>query len=140
MAFNIAWKLDESEGISADSLLGRISLTDGTRSMVQDSVYLDSWMKALVEASQAAEEGSLPVDIDIVEESRPLRILRDLTGGLHVGFGGTEVVADSVQAFANAVQTAAGDFMNRTASIENGGRNKTLEQIRRLGVPGGRAQ
>lgn len=130
MAFNIAWELDEADGLNADSLLGRISLNDGTRSLVEDSIYIDSWIGALTEASRLAGQGSKAFDIDIVEESRPLRVHRDEIGGLHLLFGQGEVIADSVESFTGAVRNAASAFMARARSIEGSSRNSTLDQIR----------
>lgn len=137
MTFNIAWDLDESEGLNAESLLGKISMSDGTHAMVEDSVYVDSWIEALTEASRVATQGSTAFDIEIVEESRPLRVQRDQTGGLHVRFAGGEVVAESVEAFTSAVQCAAAAFIKGTTSIEGSNQNEALKKIRRFVVGDG---
>jgi len=130
MAFNIAWELDEAEGLNTDSLLGKISLNDGTRSLVEDSIYIDSWIGALTEASRLAGKGGRRFNIDIVEESRPLRVHRDQAGGLHLLFGQGEVIADSVETFTGAVRNAASDFVKRATSIKGSSRNSKLDQIR----------
>jgi hypothetical protein len=138
MAFHIAWKLDKAEGLNADSLLGKISLSDGTHSMVEDSIYVDSWIEALTEASCLATQGATTFDIDIVEESRPFHVRRDEIGGIHLLFGQGEVIADSMESFTGAVRSAAGDFMKRVTSIEGSSRNPTLDQIRSfVGASGG---
>jgi hypothetical protein len=136
MPFSVAWELDESESLNADSLLGKITLSDETHAMVEDSIYVDSWIAALMEASRRAAQGATAFNIDIIEEPRPLRVQRDEAGGLHVGFGGGEVIADSLETFAGAVRAAADDFMRRATSIEGSDRNEALDQIRRFVVTG----
>jgi hypothetical protein len=132
MAFNVTWELDESERLSAISLLGKIVLSDGTNSMVEDSIYLDSWILGLVEGSIAVAQGSSAYEIDIIEESRPVRLRTNEAGGLHVSFRDREVIADSVATFSSAVRVAAADFIERTASIEGSGQNEELARIRGL--------
>ena len=73
MAFTVDWELDASEGVNVESLPGDISVTDGHNRLVETSVYQDSWIKALAEASRLAAQGATTFDVEIIEESRPIQ-------------------------------------------------------------------
>jgi hypothetical protein len=132
MTFNIDWELDESDTVSANSLLGNITLSDGVRFVEEKSVYLDSWLEALLKAAQLNITSSADATISVAEAPRPLHLFRN-DDKLHiVTTSGREVVADSPDSFRNAVRGASARFLSRTSVLEDAPENDTLRSIRTL--------
>ena len=132
MNFKIEWLLDESEKATANSLLGDIRLSDEMHSIVEHSVYLDSWFEALLKAAQLRIDPETDVEIAIAEQPRPLRFWRNSATRLHVMSHGKEIVIDSQDTFRNATQSAAQSFLNRAEALDDAPRNEVLKSIRKL--------
>jgi hypothetical protein len=113
--FEVEWQLDEEEELNLVSLLGRIQVTDGVYSILEPSVYLDSWFAVLLRVAK-----TVPTDetaVEIPEHPHKLVVWRDQAGHVHLMFRENEVIAESPQIFREAIVRAAEAFLNRTASI-----------------------
>jgi hypothetical protein len=132
MTFNIDWELDESDTVTANSLLGNITLSDGVRLVTEKSVYLDSWLEALLKAAQLNITPSADAAISVAEAPLPLHLFRN-EDKLHIVMtSGREVVADSLDSFRNAVRGASARFLSRASVLEDAPENDTLTSIRTL--------
>ncbi len=113
--FQIEWQLDEEEELNLVSLLGEITISDGVYSILERSVYLDSWFAALLRVTKA-----VPTDetaIEIPEHPQKLVVWRDQADHVHLMFRENEVIAESPAIFREAVIHAAEAFINRATSI-----------------------
>jgi hypothetical protein len=129
MTFNIDWVLDESEEVTANSLLGDIVLSDGRRSVSERSVYLDSWLEALLRGTQLKIPNSGDATVSVPETPRPLRFCKN-DGQIHiVTTSGREVIADSLESFRSAARSAAARFLKRTEALEGAPQNIALGSI-----------
>ena len=79
--FEVEWQLDEEEELNLVSLLGQIKVTDGVYSILEPSVYLDSWFAVLLRVAK-----TVPTDetaIEIPEHPQKLVVWRDQAGHVH---------------------------------------------------------
>lgn len=132
MSLTIDWELDTEDPVSAESLLGRISLSNNGEIITEDSVYLDSWLEAL---ARAASDGSTTAvggtTFEIPEESTPLKI-KVRNGILIISFRDRHVHADSTDDFQRSVARAARDLLDRTQSIWGAGESDCLKRLSSL--------
>ncbi len=117
MGFQIEWQLDLSDGFDEHSLLGRIRLNDGVRSITEESVYLDSWLDALLVASRTGRSSSRKSIIEIPEQPQPLHVHRDRVGAVHVSFEDKEVIASSIDEFDQTILAAIASFTDEIAKL-----------------------
>ena len=117
MSFQIEWQLDLSEHFDEQSLLGSIRLTDGVHSITEESVYLDSWLDALLIAARTGRSNSRESVIEIPEHPQPLRVHRDRVGTVHVSFQNKEVMASSLDEFEQAILAAIAAFTDKVAKL-----------------------
>jgi hypothetical protein len=133
MAFKIEWTLDESEALAQESLLGEITLSgDAQQKIQEESIYVDSWLHALVrgaEAAAASQGRAGTCDIEI-EDPRPLKIRWDPDGSLYVRFRDHEVKARSLTEFTSGLRNAAETFLRKTEKLKDSERNEMLRSIR----------
>jgi hypothetical protein len=130
MPLTIHWELADHEQPSAESLLGRLTFSDGVNTFVEESVYLDSWIEALVRVSaelSATRAGVMT--IDLLEESSPLEVqVRDEIP--IISFRSNYVRADSWEEFQRSVVDAANAFLVRVQDLEGADDNKLLQRLK----------
>jgi hypothetical protein len=130
MPLTIHWELADHEQPSAESLLGRLTFSDGVNTFVEESVYLDSWIEALVRVSaelSATRAGVMT--IDLLEESSPLEVqVRDEIP--IISLRSNYVRADSWEEFQRSVVDAANAFLVRVQDLEGADDNKLLQRLK----------
>jgi len=120
MPFKVECELDLTDGFELESLVGRIRLSDGKRSLQEDAVYLDSWLQALGKAAMEMEGGSKETVIDMVEEPQPLVVSRDQFGSVHISFKGREVAVQTPADFRRVVEGATELFVSQVQRLSGG--------------------
>ena len=120
----IDWILDEEdEPLDASSLLGRLVITDGTESIDEPSVYVDSWFASLIRASQAASRET--AEIEIQEHPQRLIVCCDEKDRLHLAFRNSEVIASSPEQFRRVLKQRAETFSIRWHQFQE---NRTVNR------------
>ena len=66
--------------LDPDDLLGRVAMSGDHGGIVEDSVYLDDWFKAVASACARLRAGESDFEIDLADEPVALRFLRDDSG------------------------------------------------------------
>jgi hypothetical protein len=112
----IDWMLDdELEPLHASSLLGRIVISDGVRSIDEPAIYVDSWFAALIRALESLNH--TVTEIEIPEDPTPIVVRCDEQGHVHLGFHDREVIVNSVEEFRRVVTQRAHDFLDQARTI-----------------------
>jgi hypothetical protein len=130
MTFRIEWKLDESDGLVQESLLGDITLRDEKHRIEEHSIYLDSWLNALIRGAEAVGRISGAAKIDIPEEPQPLLIHHGGRGGVTLSFRGKDVRAKSVSELISELRSASESFLEKISELKDIGQNIMVNSIR----------
>jgi hypothetical protein len=129
MTFRIEWRLDESKGLVQESLLGDIKIYDKEHCINEYSVYIDSWLDALIrgaEFTKANEEAK----IEIPEESHPIILCCKQDGRIAASFRGQAVNADSISEFVSELRSASGAFLEKIKALKGLEQNTMVSSIR----------
>ena len=129
MTFRIEWRLEESEGLAQESLLGDIKLHDKEHCINECSVYIDSWLDALIrgaESTKANEE----TKIEIPEESHPIILYCKQDGRIAASFRGQAVNADSLSEFISELRCASTAFLEKIKALKELEQNTMVRSIR----------
>jgi hypothetical protein len=126
MSFTVEWALDP-EVINERECLGTIRLSSAHGVIREDSVYLDSWFCALI---QAASSDLPEVSVDIPEESHRLKVCRHVDGSIEIRFGQQGTIAQSASEFREAVYQAVRQFIHAAAAET--ARPSVLAKLRNL--------
>lgn len=123
--------LDESDDLATpESLLGNISLSDNERSIEECSVYLDSWLDALIKGLQLINEKNEELRIEIPEESQPMIMRPESDGALTLSFRGRSVSSRSLSEFISELRVTSVAFIERIKNLKDIDRNGLVCSIR----------
>lgn len=124
----IEWKLDEQDGLDPIDTLGNITVTDGERTIQEESTYLDSWFDALITGLKGVQAGK-SLTVEIVEEPEPL-IFKPDRFGLQISYQNQSIYVNKVDEFIQTLKRAAKDFLLRVDQMTGAERNQLLNLIR----------
>ena len=130
MTFRIEWSLDESDGLVQESLLGDITLRDAEHRIEEHSIYLDSWLDALIRGAESVGAISGAAKIDIPEESQPLLVHHGDGGEVTFSFRGEVVRAESVFELISELRSASRLFLEKIRSLKDIEQNALVDSIR----------
>jgi len=105
----IEWKLDEEGGIDPIDPVGDIVISDGDRTIQEESTYLDSWFDALITGAKNITSVNSLV-IDIAEEPHDLRLKR-VSPGLQIYYKEKTIWVNELDEFSKALKQSATSFI-----------------------------
>lgn len=123
----IEWKLDEEGGIDPIDPVGDIVISDGDRTIQEESTYLDSWFDALITGAKNITSVNSLV-IDIAEEPQALRLER-VSLGLQIYYKDKKIWVAELDEFIKTLKQAATSFVLRFNKKEIE-KNELLDKIR----------
>jgi hypothetical protein len=129
MTLKIEWSLDESDELAQESLLGDITISDGVHSIEEQSVYLDSWLNALIREIERVETIQGIKKIEIAEESQPLTICREADGGIVLCFKEGMARADSARELTSELQRTLELFLQKVRTLKDINQNTLVCSI-----------
>ncbi|MEQ8974834.1 MAG: hypothetical protein RIE73_31175 [Coleofasciculus sp. C1-SOL-03] len=123
----IEWKLDEEGGIDPIDPVGDIVISDGDRTIQEESTYLDSWFDALITGAKNITSVNSLV-IDIAEEPHALRLTQVLQG-LQISYKDKTIWVAELDEFIKTLKQSATSFILKFNKKEMD-KNELLDKIR----------
>ncbi|MEQ8469065.1 hypothetical protein [Coleofasciculus sp. E1-EBD-02] len=105
----IEWKLDEEGGIDPIDPVGDISISDGERTIQEESTYLDSWFDALIAVGKAIKSGN-NLAVEIAEEPYNLK-LELVSSGAEISYKNKTILVNKVDEFIEVIRQSATGFV-----------------------------
>ena len=118
----------EAEEFDPENPTGDIQITDGTNTIWQEHVYLDSWLDALISGLKEVEAGR-SVSVDLVEEPDPL-VLQPEHGGMKLTYAETTLYVNSIADFRQTLTRAGIDFLDQLHTVDEATDTELLNTIR----------
>lgn len=111
-----------------ESLLGDISLYDNDNCIRESSVYIDSWLEALIRGAESTRANE-HTQIEISEESHPIILYCSQGGRIAASFRGQVVSADSMSEMISELRNVSGAFIEKIKALKGLNQNRMVGSI-----------
>jgi hypothetical protein len=126
---NIKVDFDQEDGRDAIDPLGDLTMSDGASTIVASTVYLDSFLAALISAYNQSSTAT-HVAVEISEESHLLLIDTTPAGWLSISYENHKLAPQPRQDLKAALLVAARYLLSSLASLPDSKRNSFMNPIR----------
>lgn len=125
----ISWTLDLEDGpVDPDDLLGMISLEHNGLIITDETTYLDSWFKGIIQGYQQLLTGKERVEVDLIDEP-DLLLFEMHADGVRISYHLSYIESVSLPDFYRALTDAITELV---AIIEMGAINRDFTMIQPL--------
>jgi hypothetical protein len=120
----IDFSFDDNE-VKVDEPLGSVTISEGTERVCAQTVFLDSFFSALVNAYIQSSSG--PVSIEVAEEGELVKIEREGIG-LRVSYGKQKISFANASEFERSLRETCAELLSKFP--EGASQNKLFDAVR----------